>query len=203
MRPRSSIAAIASALEPAPVDLEPDSSPDGAITLLFTDIEDSTEMMEQLGEQRAYELIRDHGAIVRELVSARGGRVVKSQGDGFMTVFSSAHAGVRCAMDLQRTMASTRTEPPLRVRAGLHSGFVITDTDGRREDFFGRGVVLAARIADSARGGEILVSAELKGFTESDPTLSFQARGARVFKGMGAHEVFAVPWEETEAGREG
>jgi class 3 adenylate cyclase len=184
-------------LEPAPVDLEPHSSPDGAVTLLFTDIEDSTEMMERLGERQAYELFRDHATIVRELVGARDGMVVKSQGDGFMTAFSSAHAGVRCAIELQRAIAEADTDPPLRVRVGLHSGFVIADQDGSRTDFFGRGVVLAARIADSARGGEILVSGELKSFTESDPTLAFEPRGERVFKGLsGAHEVYAVRWEE-------
>ena len=91
-------------------------------------------------------------------------------------------------------MANSATEPPLRIRAGLHSGFVIADTDGRRADFFGRGVVLATRIADSAAGGEILVSADLKEFTQSDETLSFEPRGERAFKGIGVHEVYAVSW---------
>ncbi len=163
------------------------------MTLLFTDIEGSTDLMERLGERRAFELFRDHGVLVRRVVEACGGDVVKSQGDGFMVAFASAHAGLRCAIELQRALASADADPPLKVRAGVHTGLVILD----QEDFFGRNVVLAARIADHAAGGEILVSSTLKELTETDPSLSFEPLGGLAFKGLrGTHEVYEVRWRE-------
>jgi class 3 adenylate cyclase len=161
------------------------------VTLLFTDIEGSTELMERLGERRAFELFRDHSVLVRQLVQARDGSVVKSQGDGFMVAFASSHAGLRCAIDLQRALADPDADPPLRVRVGVHAGLVILD----RDDFFGRNVVLAARIADDATGGEILVSETLKQQTETDPSFAFEPLGERSFKGLkGTHQVYRVPW---------
>jgi class 3 adenylate cyclase len=79
----------------------------------------------------------------------------------------------------------------LRIRIGLHAGAVIPDED----DFFGRNVVLAARIADRARGGEILVSSELKEYTEIDPSFAFEQLGELELKGLlGSHVVYSVAW---------
>lgn len=187
----TSIDALASALESTPPDLRAHSSPDGAVTLLFTDIEDSTGMMERVGERRAYEIFRDHSAVVRALAEKHGGSVVKSQGDGFMIVFPSAHAGLHCALAMQRAVASRDAEPPLRIRIGLHTGFVIADAG----DFFGRNVVLAARIADHASGGEVLVSGALREYTQTDPSFSFESLGELRFKGLlGEQAVYCVPW---------
>jgi class 3 adenylate cyclase len=191
---RSSIDAVAAAVEGEPLDLSGQTSPDGAVTLLFSDIEGSTEMNERLGDQRWYEILRDHTAVVRGLAGAHEGSVVKSQGDGFMLAFQSAHAALRCAIELERAFDGRppgRDEGELRVRIGIHSGFVIADAD----DFYGRNVVLAARIADSAGGGEILVSEVVKQYTESDPGFSFEPRGEHRFKGLlGEHGVYALDW---------
>jgi len=182
---------IASALGPAPPDLGSFSSPDGALTLLFTDIEGAAEMKERLGDERWSDLLRDHGTMVERIVEHHDGNVVKSESDGYMIAFSSAHAGLRCAIELQRTFAGLGT--PLPVRTGLHSGYVIVNAD----EFFGRNVVLAARIADRARGGEILVSEALREYTETDPTFAFEPRGEFHFKGMlGEYDVYAVKWTE-------
>ena len=79
----------------------------------------------------------------------------------------------------------------VRVRIGLHAGTVIADAD----DFFGRNVVLTARIADHARGGEILVSAALKRFTETDRSFDFERHGEVELKGLlDTHVVYAVRW---------
>jgi class 3 adenylate cyclase len=79
----------------------------------------------------------------------------------------------------------------LALRVGLHSGFVIANPD----QLMGRNVVLAARIAGKAKPGEILVSSNVKQYTESDPTFSFDERGEFHFKGVhGEHELFAVAW---------
>ncbi|MEX2253324.1 MAG: adenylate/guanylate cyclase domain-containing protein [Thermoleophilaceae bacterium] len=189
----SSIDAVASAVDPESLDLTERSSPDGAVTLLFSDIEGSTAIMERIGERRSFEVLRDHTSLVRQLVESFGGSVVKSQGDGFMVSFPSAHAGVHCAIEMQRTFDghSVPDVGPLKVRIGLHSGYVIADAD----DFFGRNVVLAARIADRAGGGEILVSSTVKDYTETDPRVEFEARGEFHLKGLvGEHTIYAVRW---------
>jgi class 3 adenylate cyclase len=191
----SSIDVVASAVDPASLDLTEKSSPDGAITLLFSDIEGSTEIMEKVGEHRSFEVFRDHTALVRQLVDSFGGSVVKSQGDGFMVSFPSAHGGLHCAIEMQRTFDghSIPEVGPLKVRIGLHSGYVIADAN----DFFGRNVVLAARIADRARGGEILVSSSVKDYTETDPRVQFEDRGEHHLKGLvGEHSIYAVRWQD-------
>ena len=192
-RGESSIQTIASAFEDEPQDLLLHSSPDGVVTLMFSDVENSTAMMERLGELRSFAVLRQHKEIVGELVQGDGGRIVKSQGDGFMIAFPSARGALRCAIAMQRAFAERvlGDGERLRIRIGLHAGEVIPDEN----DFFGRNVVLAARIADRARGGEILVSSELKQYTETDRSFAFELLGELELKGLlGSHAVYSVPW---------
>src|SRR4051812_25712822 len=154
-------------------------SPDGAVSLLLTDVEG--------GRELPADLLRDHGAIVRQLITVHDGSVAGQEGDGFMASFASAHAALRSAIEIQRAFAKSELKP----RAGLHSGFLIADADA----FYGRNVVLAARIADHARGREILVSDALREYTSTDPTFRFESRGTVRFKGLlGSHRVHAVLW---------
>jgi class 3 adenylate cyclase len=164
-RGESSIDAVAAAAREESLDFAGMSSPDGAVTLLIA--ESSEGGAEGL----------------KEVVSSHDGQVVKSEGGASMCSFASAHAGLRTAIELQQASGS--------LRIGLHSGFVIADA----EDFYGRNVVLAARIADHAQPGEILVSAALRDYTSSDPSFEFEPRGDQHFKGLlGEHPVFAVSW---------
>jgi class 3 adenylate cyclase len=199
----SSIDVIASSLGPAPPDLGEFSSPDGALTLLFTDIDDAAGTRERLGEQQWSELLRDHRTMLERIVEHHDGNIVKSESDGHMIAFSSAHAGLHCAIEVQRTFAGRALSSlgsPLPIRSGLHTGYVIVNAD----DFFGRNVVLAARVADRAHGGEILVSEALREYTETDPTFSFELRGEFHFKGMlGEHKVYAVAWAEGDQPQRG
>jgi class 3 adenylate cyclase len=192
----SSIDVIASSLGPAPPDLGSFSSPDGALTLLFTDIENAAEMRERLGDERWSDLLRDHRTMLERIVEHHDGNLVKSESDGHMIAFSSAHAALHCAIESQRTFASSPLSGlggPLKIRSGLHSGFVIVSAD----DFYGRNVVLAARVADRAKGGEILVSEALHSYTETDSSFAFEPRGEFHFKGMlGEHTVYAVDWSD-------
>jgi adenylate cyclase len=97
---------------------------------------------------------------------------------------------------MQRTLPSVtadETSTALQLRIGLHTGFVIGDG----EDLYGRNVLLGARIAGQADGGEIMVSIKVKQYTQTDPSFRFTARGERRFKGLhGEHELFAVDWIE-------
>jgi class 3 adenylate cyclase len=177
-------------------DLGQLSSPDGAVTLMLSDIDDAEAVAARLGSERWEELLRDHHALAGQLVAHHDGQVVKIERDGFMASFNSAHGGLHCAVDLQRTFTAG-ADGAVTLRIGLHSGFVIANP----EQLLGRNVVLAARIAAQAAGDEILVSSSLKEYTERDPRFSFERRGEFHFKGvLGEHTVFAVEWQQDVGG---
>jgi class 3 adenylate cyclase/tetratricopeptide (TPR) repeat protein len=198
--PDTSIDAVAASVEIERPDLRPHAAPDGTVTILFTDIEGSTEMTERLGDRRWLELLREHNAIVREQVAAHEGFEVKAEGDGFMLAFQSARRALQCAVDTQRAFAeynAARPEPVegraevIKVRIGLHTGEAIKEAD----DFYGKNVILAARIAAQARGGDILVSSLLKELTESAGDIAFGEGREVELKGLsGRHRVFEVVW---------
>src|ERR1700759_3225516 len=126
MQPRvqmSAIDAIASALEPVAPSLGRMSSPDGAVTLMLSDIADAPAAAEQLGAERWEQLVRDHRMLVEQLVIRHDGQVLKFENDGFLASYNSAHAGLRAAIELQRTFAAGSSS--LAIRVGLHSGFVM------------------------------------------------------------------------------
>jgi len=184
----TSIDVIASALEPVTPALSRMSSPDGAVTLMLSDIADAAAAADELGAERWEQLVSDH----HQLVGRHDGQVVRFQGDGFLASFGSAHAGLHAAVDLQRTFTGAPGDrQSLSIRVGLHSGFVI----GNPEQMMGRNVVLAARIAAQAKGGEILVSSAAKEYTATDPSFRFEEHGEYHFKGLlGEHVLYAVSW---------
>jgi adenylate cyclase len=189
----SSIDVIASALAPSIPAMGDFSSPDGSVTLMLGEIENASAAAQELGPEAWDQLLRDHRVLVDQLVAHHDGQVVKYEADGFLASFNSAHAGLHGAVELQRTFTGPAGPGarPLSVRLGLHSGFVISESD----QLLGRNVVLAARIATHAKGGEILVSSSLKQYTEHDPSFTFEPRGEFHFKGLlGEHELFAVAW---------
>ena len=189
----SSIDVIAAALEPVAADLGRRlSSPDGAVTLMLGDLggEGSDPSLDPARWER---IVADHNLLVERIVSAHDGTVIRFEHDGFLAQFNSAHAGLHAAVELQRTFAGGigTEERGLAARSGLHSGFVIA-SDAQP---MGRNVVLTARIAAKAKGGEILVSSTLKQYTQTDPSFRFEERGEFHFKGMlGEHTVYAVQW---------
>jgi adenylate cyclase len=190
----TSIDVIASALEPVIPTLGKISSPDGAVTLMLSDIADANNVAEQLGPERWERLLADHRLLVEQLVSRHDGQVMRFERDGFLASFNSTHAGLHAAVELQRTFtgpAGDAGAPAIQVRAGLHSGFVIANP----EQMLGRNGVLASRIAGQARAGEILVSSNVKQYTETDPSFRFEEHGEYHFKGLhGEHTVYAVSW---------
>ncbi len=142
-------------------NLKAEGLPDGTVTIMFSDIEGFTSLTERLGDRRALDILREHNDMVRRRIASSGGHEIKAQGDGFMVAFSGASHALECAVGIQRDFAArNRSKPdvPIQVRLGLHSGEAIRDGN----DFLGGSVILAARIAQQATGGEILVSAVLK-----------------------------------------
>jgi class 3 adenylate cyclase len=177
------------------LDLRAGAAPDGTVTILFSDIENSTPITEQLGDLRAHELLQAHNAIIREQIAAHQGFEVKSMGDGFMIAFSSARRALLCAIAIERAFAAYTAEhpdTPLRVSIGIHTGEAIKETG----DFYGKAVIIASRIGAKARGGEILVSSTLKDLTENIGDVQFDAGRDVQLKGLtGVHRLYAVNWQ--------
>jgi class 3 adenylate cyclase len=186
---------LASGISLADIASRGRSSPDGAMTILFTDIEGSTELVDRLGDRRWMSLLRTHNRIVREHLADHDGLEVKHQGDGFMLAFDSSRRALRFAIDLQRAFARHADAEPaeaLSIRIGIHTGFVIREMN----DFFGKEVIVAARIVDLADGGEILVSDEVRDYTATDENAYRFGPGRTVtLKGLSQpHVVHGVAW---------
>jgi class 3 adenylate cyclase len=169
-------------------------SASGTVTLLFTDLVGSTELLARLGE-RAYEAARrEHFALLRAAAGEHGGREVKSLGDGLMVAFSSARGAAACAVGMQRRIAArgaAREAPALALRVGLNAGEVI----GAEDDYFGAPVVVAARLCDRAGAGKILASGVVRALVGEWPEQRFLPAGAMALKGFSEPvAAFELEW---------
>ncbi len=153
-------------------------------TVLFTDIEQSTRKMVELGDRRWRDLIDAHHALVRERLDYYRGREIDTAGDGFLAAFDGPARGVRAAcaiVDGVRRLG-------LEVRAGLHTG----ECEVSGPKLTGIAVHIGARIAALAKGGEVLVSNTVKDLVAGSG-LKFDDRGLRTLKGVpGQIQLFAV-----------
>ncbi len=123
------------------------------MTFMFTDIVGSTNLAEALGDQAWERLLRWHDDVLRNLITTGGGVIVNSTGDGFFAAFTSAKAAVDAAVAIQRALRAQRESSgfAIAVRIGLHTA----DANRRGDDYSGKGVHVAARVAAQAAGGEI------------------------------------------------
>lgn len=157
--------------------------PEGTLTFLFTDIVGSTAMTQRLGDRGAQDVLREHNRILRDRAWAHGGRDVKFRGDGFMFAFGSATRALACAVEIQRELerqAAREGAEPIRVRMGLNTAEAIAE----EHDYHGLGVILAARIADEAGGGEILVSELTRRLCEPAAEVAFDEGRQVELKGL-------------------
>jgi predicted ATPase/class 3 adenylate cyclase len=129
--------------------------PTGSVTFVFTDIEGSTRLLDEVGPATYERLLTDHRAIVRRVFAGHAGVEVDTQGDAFFYAFADASAAVRAATEAQAALASG----PIRVRMGIHTGQPTLAEEG----YVGRDVHLAARIAAAGHGGQVLISRETHG----------------------------------------
>ncbi len=148
------------------------------VTVLFTDIVDSTRLAAELGDRRWGHLLSQHDEIVRRELLRHGGREVKTLGDGFMAAFAAPAQAIRCAGAIEGALRPLG----LAVRAGLHCGEC--DRDG--DDLRGIAVNIAARVAALARAGEVAVTSTVKDVV---------AGTEFVFADRGAHRLRGVPGE--------
>lgn len=165
-------------------------TPDGRVALLFTDIVGSTERLAELGEERWLDALRAHNVLVRDEVHAHDGAEVKFTGDGWMVAFADPRQAVRCAVEVQRGLADSEG---FAVRAGVHLGPAVKEG----ADFLGKAVVVASRIADAARPGEVLVSWTVRCACGGE---GFRFAGSREIeiRGLGPHRAFPVAWERAQ-----
>jgi len=129
----------------------------GIRTVLFTDVVNSTTLTQSLGDEAALVMLGVHDTIVRDALTALGGREVKHTGDGIMASFISAAGAVRCGIQIQRELekhAQKNPKHPLKVRVGAAAGEPVEQNN----DLFGSTVQLAARLCAHAQPQQILVS---------------------------------------------
>ncbi len=143
--------------------------------VLFTDIVSSTEQLQAAGDRRWRATLESHDEIAQHAVARRGGRVVKTTGDGTMAVFDGPASAVLTALDF--ISASKRIG--LSIRAGVHVG----ELEERGDDIAGIAVHLASRIADSAAPGEVLVTTTVRDLVAGSG-LRFEERGVHHMKGI-------------------
>jgi DNA-binding SARP family transcriptional activator len=147
---------LAHAPELDAVPASPRALPEGTVTLVFTDVEGSTHLLQRLGAAAYSDVLERHRALLRQAFLARGGREVDSEGDGTFTAFTRAGAAVEAAGAAQAALSA---EPwpdgaAVRVRIGVHTGEPLVA--GSR--YVGLDVHRAARIMSAAHGGQVLVS---------------------------------------------
>ena len=149
-------------------------------TLLFTDIVGSTARAAELGDDRWRGLLDTHDAVMRQVIEAHGGRVVKQTGDGFLARFDAPARAIRCAQAARESLRAAGID----IRAAVHTG----EVELRGEDIGGIGVHVAARILDSSDGSAITTSSTVRDLTI----------GSGIgFRELGRHELRGVPGEWT------
>ena len=157
--------------------------PTGTVTLLFTDVEGSTRLVQRLGE--AYgDVLAQMRRVIRDATTASGGFVVDTRGDETFTVFQEARAALAAAVNAQHALGSARwpNNEQVRVRMGLHTG---APTVSRERDYVGVDVHRAVRICTAGHGGQILLSEQARSALDSAPMID-----------LGAHRLAGLPQPE-------
>jgi class 3 adenylate cyclase/pimeloyl-ACP methyl ester carboxylesterase len=164
-------------------------APGGLVTILFTDMEGSTAMTQQLGDEQAQAHVRQHNSVVRVALKEHAGNEIKHTGDGIMASFASARGAVDCAIAIQRALDDA---DGVRVRIGLNAGEPVAE----EQDLYGTSVQLAARVCAEADGGEILVSNVVRELAAGKGFL-FNDRGDRALKGFeDPVKLYEVKWRD-------
>lgn len=170
------------------------------VTLMFTDLVDSTSLLSRVGESAGEALRREHFGLLRSVIEERGGREVKNLGDGLMVKFASAADAVAAGASVQRAFErrNRRAPQPLRVRVGIAAGDAVVAED----DYFGVTVVQAARLCDAADGGEVLCSDVVRVLGGTRVAVSFEPAGELELKGLdepvASVRVLWEPLDESE-----
>jgi class 3 adenylate cyclase len=129
----------------------------GSVTLMFTDLRDSTRMYRTIGDASAFGRVREHFEILEKYVTEEGGAIVKTMGDAVMATFCHPIDGLKAVWKAQSEIAE-RGEPMLWLKVGLHKGPCIVVNQNDRLDYFGSTVNITARLPNFSKGGELIFS---------------------------------------------
>ena len=132
--------------------------PSGTVTFLFTDVEGSTKLLHELGARHYAEALVEHRRVIRETCAAEGGVEVDTQGDSFFFAFAAAPGALAAAQAFTEALAAGA----IRVRVGVHTGWPLLSDEG----YVGDDVHIAARVASSGHGGQVLLSSATAGLVE-------------------------------------
>lgn len=164
-----------------------DAAPTGhreLITMMFTDIVDSTATATRLGDTRWRTMLDRHDSVALNEIRRHGGLPLKNLGDGYLVQFDGPAAAIRAANDLHDTLG----RGDLRIRIAIHTG----EVERRGDDISGVAVHLASRMLEATDVGETLVSSVVRGLVAGSP-IAFEPRGPHEFKGIPEHwDMFAV-----------
>src|SRR5262245_1604399 len=152
------------------------------VTLLFTDLVNSTELLARAVDEQAQRIFQAHHRLLKRCVDAHDGEEVKWLGDGLMTVFHSTADAVRCAIAMQQAARRRAAGERLSIRVGLNVGEVKRE----ESDYFGTPVVIARRLCDRADGGQILCSAVVPALLAGQSAFRFRDCGRIDIKGLSA-----------------
>ena len=129
----------------------------GSVTLMFTDLRDSTRLYRKIGDASAFGRVREHFDVLEQAIASEGGAIVKTMGDAVMATFQHPVAALRAVWNAQTKIAA-RGEPMLWLKVGLHKGPCIVVNLNDRLDYFGSTVNIAARLPGFSQGGELIFS---------------------------------------------
>ena len=171
-------------------------------TFLFSDLRDYTQFVQRHGDGAATQLITDYRRIVRAEIAKHEGAEIKTEGDSFYVVFPGAHAAVSAASAILREAdrySRRQPERPLRIGIGIHAG----EPQPHEGQYVGSAVIVAARLAQSAGAGDLLVSDLVRGLLPRDGLPAMEERSGIVLKGLDdPPRVYAVRWPRDAAARE-
>jgi predicted ATPase/class 3 adenylate cyclase len=168
----------------------------GVITMMFTDIVDSTRIKAQIGDAPYFDVLQRHNELVRSALALHDGREVKTMGDAFLVGFAVPPNAVVCAVKIQQDLATTPIQTgqgPLKIRIGIHTGTpkVYRDPVSNRIDLSGTDADKAARVESLARGGQVLISEETKALARPKEV---QDCGLWELQGLGRQRIYEVLW---------
>jgi class 3 adenylate cyclase len=180
---------------PTPIPAASGAAGQPLLIVLITDMEDSTALIDRLGDAQAYELLRIHNTLIRDCLRTHEGTEVTHTGDGIEASFRLASNAIECAIEIQRAFARFNADHPrtvIRVRVGINAGEPIT-TEGR---LFGMSVHTAFRICTRARPGQILISDVVRQLV-AGRSFAFIDRGRVTLRGFrGRVHLHEVRWED-------
>jgi class 3 adenylate cyclase len=133
----------------------------GTLTVLFTDLKNSTQMYREIGDATAFGHVMNHFDLLKQVIAEHDGALVKTIGDAVMAVFRHPVAALRAMLDAQQRLANPNSGQPLTLKAGVHVGPCIAVTLNDRLDYFGSTVNLAARLEGQSTGADIVISSDV------------------------------------------